>query len=98
MTQAQLDHEVADATGESVRTVNRLGFSVLPDGPSGREPGPLYLVVNCPHCRRAALYPGQPPDGSPPIAAAWTAYSPGSAKSAPGGQSRVEVRPVHAIR
>jgi len=64
VTQAQLDHEVAGVTGESLRTVHRLGFSVVPDGPVGREPGPLYLVVGCPRCGAAALYPGQLPDGS----------------------------------
>ncbi len=68
MTQAQLDHEVADATGESILTIHRLGFSVLPDDPAGREPDPLYLVVDCPRCREPALYPGQPPDGSCPPA------------------------------
>ena len=59
MTQAQLDHEVADATGESLRTVHRLGFSVLPDDPVGRDPDPLYLVIDCPLCRQPTFYPGQ---------------------------------------
>ncbi len=68
MTQAQLDHKVADATGESIVTIHRLGFSVLPDAPAGREPDPLYLVVDCPQCREPALYPGQLPDGSCPPA------------------------------
>ena len=68
MTQAQLDHEVADATGESLRTVHRLGFSALPDDPADREPDPLYLVVDCPQCLRPALYPGQLADGSCPPA------------------------------
>ena len=68
MTQAQLDHEVADATGESIVTVHRLGFSVLPDDPAGREPAPLFLVIDCPRCREPALYPGQLADGSCPMA------------------------------
>ena len=68
MTQAQLDHKVADATGESIVTIHRLGFSVLPEDSAGREPGPLYLVINCPHCHQPALYPGQLPDGSCPLA------------------------------
>ena len=55
MTQAQLDHEVADATGESIVTIHRLGFSVLPEDPAGREPDPLYLVIDCPQCREPAL-------------------------------------------
>ncbi|MCA1686107.1 MAG: hypothetical protein LC745_09010 [Planctomycetia bacterium] len=66
MTQAQLDHEVAYATGESIRTVHRLGFSVVPDGPA--EPEPLYLVIDCPHCRKPAPFPGQLADGSCPLA------------------------------
>ena len=68
MTRARPDHEVADAAGESVRTANRLGFSALADEPADREPEPLYLAVNCPHCRQPALYPGQLPDGSSPTA------------------------------
>ena len=68
MTQAQLDHEVADATGDSIVTIHRLGFSVLPDDPVGREPDPLYLVIDCPQCRQPVLYPGQLPDGSCPMA------------------------------
>ena len=68
MTRARPDHEAADATGESINTVNRLGFSVMPDETADREPEPLYLAVNCPHCRRPTLYPGQLPDGSSPVA------------------------------
>ena len=68
MTQAQLDHEVADATGESIRTVHRLGFSVLPDEPADSDPEPLYLVIACPRCHRPTVFPGQLPDGSCPMA------------------------------
>jgi hypothetical protein len=68
VTQTQLDHEVADITGESVLRVHRPGDSVPPEGPADAEPETLYLVINCPHCRRPALYPGQLPDGSSPLA------------------------------
>ncbi len=69
MTQAQLDHDVAEATGESIRTVTCMGFSVVPDVTAGHEPDqPLYLVINCPHCHEAALYPGRLADGSYPMA------------------------------
>jgi len=68
VTQAQIDHEVAGATGESVRTVHRLGFSALPEGAAEPHPDALYLVVDCPRCRRPSLYPGQLPDGSCPPA------------------------------
>ncbi len=64
MTQAQLDHEVAGATGGPIRTVTCMGFSVVPDNPADHEPEPLYLVIDCPHCHEAAHYPGQLPDGS----------------------------------
>jgi hypothetical protein len=66
MTQTQLDHAVAVATGESPRTVARLGFSLVPDGPD--EPPPLYLAVDCPHCRKPAWFPGRLADGSCPLA------------------------------
>jgi hypothetical protein len=68
VTQAQLDRSVARRTGESVRTVHRLGFSTLPEGPTGAEPEGLYLVIDCPHCRRPAPFPGQLADGSCPLA------------------------------
>ena len=38
MTQAELDHAVAEATGESVRTIVRHGFVLLTAGPVEREP------------------------------------------------------------
>jgi hypothetical protein len=66
MTQAQLDRKVAAATGESHRTVARLGFSAVPDGPA--DPEALYLAVDCPHCARPAHFPGQLADGSCPLA------------------------------
>jgi hypothetical protein len=68
VTQAQLDHEVADATGESIRTVHHLGFGLLPEGPADPHPEVLYLVVDCPHCRQPARFPGQLADGTCPLA------------------------------
>jgi len=38
MTQAELNREVAAATGESVREIEHLGFSVLTDVPCEEEP------------------------------------------------------------
>ena len=53
MTQFQLDRHVARRTGESVRTIARLGFSALPDDrPADPRPGTLYLAIDCPRCRR----------------------------------------------
>jgi hypothetical protein len=66
MTQAQLDRSVAIRTGESLRTVHRLGFQ--PDGAGPLEPEDLRLVVDCPFCGRAVPYPGRARDGSPALA------------------------------
>ena len=38
MTQAELDRAVAEATGESLQTVARRGFSLLTPRPVEREP------------------------------------------------------------
>ena len=66
MTQAQLDRSVARTIGESLRTVRRLGFSDLADVPADPHPEALYLVIDCPRCRRPAPYPGG--DGTRPPA------------------------------
>jgi hypothetical protein len=66
MTQAQLDRAVVAATGESRHTVARLGFSLVPDGSA--DPSPLYLSVDCPHCRQPTWFPGRLADGSYPLA------------------------------
>ena len=66
MTQAQFDRSVADRTGESLRTVHRLGFQ--PDATGPLEPEDVRLVVDCPFCGRAVPYPGRTRDGSPALA------------------------------
>ena len=38
MTQAELDRAVAEATGETVQTITRRGFSLLAPIPVEREP------------------------------------------------------------
>src|SRR5690349_14118543 len=63
MTQAQLEAAVADATGESLRTVHRLGFGLLAGPGDGRGPEDLELVLDCPFCRRPVPYPGRCRDG-----------------------------------
>ena len=68
MTQAQLEDEVADATGESRDLIHTLGFSLVSDDRTDPHPEALYLVIDCPHCRGPALFPGQFPDGSTPLA------------------------------
>ena len=68
MTQAQLDRSIAGRTGESPRTIRRLGFGLQPARPP--EPGPedLRLVVDCPFCGKAVPYPGPARDGSQALA------------------------------
>jgi hypothetical protein len=68
MTQTQLIHSVAFATGESLRTIHGLGFRLVTDSPDDLEPEDLHLVVDCPFCRVPAPYPGLACDGSLPMA------------------------------
>jgi hypothetical protein len=68
VTQAQLDHAVAVATGETVRAVRNWGFSLV-----HRSEAPdlddLSLVINCPFCGAVVPYPGLIGDDSPALAA-----------------------------
>ena len=48
MTQRQLDRAVVRSTGESLRTIRRLGFSS--SRPAVLEPEDLTLAVDCPFC------------------------------------------------
>jgi hypothetical protein len=69
MTQTQLVHAVARSTGESVRTVRHLGFSiqrVVP--PPDRSVDDVRLVLDCPFCGRPVPYPGRAGDGSAAMA------------------------------
>jgi hypothetical protein len=63
MTQAQLEDAIAQATGESVRTVHRLGFSIAGDPAAQLEPENLTLCIDCPFCGHACTYPGLAGDG-----------------------------------
>ena len=55
MTQAQLDHAVASATGEMIRDVQAHGFSLLGDGPESLDPDDLSLLLDfAPHAIHAA--------------------------------------------
>ena len=64
LTQAQLDCAVASATGESLRMIHHLGFSVVGSGPADLETEDPVLVLDCPFCGRAVPYPGRCRDGS----------------------------------
>jgi hypothetical protein len=68
MTHAQLIRAVAGATGESPRTVARLGFRLAPPRPAADlEPEDLHLALDCVFCGHAtALVSG--PGGLPPFA------------------------------
>jgi hypothetical protein len=66
MTQSQLDRSVADRIGESLRTIQRLGFQ--PDSTDTLEPEEIRLVLDCPFCGRAVPYPGRVRDGSHALA------------------------------
>jgi hypothetical protein len=63
MTRPLLERAVADALGEPLATVRRLGFGLTTlDRPA--EPEDLRLVLDCPFCGRAVPYPGRSRDGS----------------------------------
>ena len=55
MTQAQLNREVALATGESVATIDKLGFVELTHGPVDREP--LTVDWDALNEERVVLFP-----------------------------------------
>ena len=67
MTRHQLERAVAGATGESLRTVRNLGFTVLEIEPAARE-SEAALILDCPFCGRIIPYPGFASDGSPAMA------------------------------
>ncbi len=64
----QLQRAIADRTGESPRTIRRLGFGIHTDVNISPEPDDPRLVVDCPFCGRAVPYPGRAGDGSPILA------------------------------
>ncbi len=68
MTQAQLNRSIAGVTGESPRTIHRLGFGLQPIRAIDPQPEDLRLVVDCPFCGRPVPYPGTVRDGSPALA------------------------------
>jgi hypothetical protein len=57
MTQLQLDRTVACKTGESLRTIRHLGFSIQAGASQDLEPEDLHLAVNCPFCGRPCDLP-----------------------------------------
>ena len=57
MTQAELDQEIADATGESVKTVSHLGFSPLWPIAYERDREPLMVDWDVVDANREVLFP-----------------------------------------
>ncbi len=57
MTQAELNREVADATGESVGTISQIGFVPLTRLPVEVERGPLVIDWDEVPDRRYSLLP-----------------------------------------
>lgn len=55
MTPMPLDHAVARSTGESLRTVRRLGFQGRKS--AVMEPEDLTLALDCPFCGRTCALP-----------------------------------------
>jgi hypothetical protein len=68
MSHSQLTRQVARLTGEPLRTVRRLGFSMVAATPDLHEPEDIELVLDCPFCRRPVPYPGPAGDGSAAMA------------------------------
>jgi hypothetical protein len=63
VTQPLLERAVADALGEPIATVRRLGFCPTTLDHFD-ESDDLRLVLDCPFCGRVAPYPGRSRDGS----------------------------------
>jgi hypothetical protein len=57
MTQAELNREIAEATGESVNTIGHMGFIPLTRGPVEVEREPLIIDWDEMPDRRYALLP-----------------------------------------
>jgi hypothetical protein len=68
VTQRQLDRAVASRTGETLRTVNRFGFSLETRDNDGPGTDRLRLLVDCPFCNRPADYPGLARGGAQALA------------------------------
>jgi hypothetical protein len=61
MTQLQLEEAVARVTGESLATIQRLGFQLQAEPPDhDLEPEDLHLAVACPFCGGSCALPEGP--------------------------------------
>ena len=57
MTQAELDRQIAGATGESVSTIRQLGFGPLWPAPYERDREPLSVDWDLVDEKREVLFP-----------------------------------------
>ena len=57
MTQSELNHEIAETTGESIHTIGHMGFVPLTRGPVEIEREPLVLDWDEVPDRRYTLLP-----------------------------------------
>lgn len=64
LTQSQLFHAVAGATGESVAAIEQRGFGLVASHPGDLEPGDLRFVLDCPFCGHLVAHPGTVPGGA----------------------------------
>jgi hypothetical protein len=68
MTQAQLDNQIANITGEPLTRAHFLGFGLITEQQDDLEPEDVKLVLDCPFCGRPVPYPGRSTDGSEAMA------------------------------
>jgi hypothetical protein len=68
VTQLEIDHAVALATGEPLRAVRSRGFSIVPDRHESPDPEDLALLLDCPFCRAMIPYPALPVSTPPALA------------------------------
>ena len=105
MTQTQLDHSVASATGETLRTIHGLGFRLVTESPDDLEPENLQPGRRLPvlppgRCRT----PASPATARSPWGSAWPATSTSRSRptrSTPRGRSttaRRSMSPDRAMR
>ena len=57
MTQSQLDREVADATGESIKTIAQRGFNLITPASNERDREPLVVNWDQLESQRDVLHP-----------------------------------------
>ena len=68
MTQAQLNHRIAERTGESLAVIRRLGFNLVTERRDQPGPEDICLVLHCPFCGDQVPYPGRSRDDSKALA------------------------------